>query len=101
MCDANVLNKGEGLKYFSYPIYLNLRDHASSFSILACTRPGPPVNLPDGRTIGIQAVSGNFFDTLGVEAILGRLITPADDNPGAARRRFPHVLHRGLSRCRL
>ena len=84
MWDANVLNKGEGLKYFSYPVYLDLRDHASSFSHLACTRPGPPVNLPDGRTVGIQAVSGNFFDTLGVDAILGRVITPGDDSPGAA-----------------
>jgi hypothetical protein len=41
MWDANVLNRGEGLKYFSYPIYFNLREHAASFSDLACTRPGP------------------------------------------------------------
>ena len=27
-------------------------------------------------------VSGNFFDTLGVPALLGRIITPADDRPG-------------------
>ena len=84
MWDANVLNRGEGLKYFSYGAYLNVRQHASSFSELACTRPGPSVNLPDGRTRGIQAVSGNFLKTLGVDAVLGRTITPDDDKPGGA-----------------
>jgi len=83
MWDANVLNRGEGLKYFSYAAYLKLRDNSNGFSQLACTRPGPSVNLPDGRTVGIQAISGNFFSTLGVDALLGRAITPADDVPGA------------------
>jgi predicted permease len=83
MWDANVLNRGEGMKYFSYPVYLDLREHASSFASLACTRPGPSVNLPDGRTEGVQAVSGNFFTTLGVDAALGRVITSEDDRPGA------------------
>jgi predicted permease len=82
MWDANILNRGEGLKYFSYAAYLNLKEHAGSFSDLACTRPGPSVNLPDGRTKGIQAVSGNFFRTLGVDAVVGRTITPDDDRPG-------------------
>jgi len=83
MWDANVLNRGEGLKYFPYPVYLSLRDRATSFSDLACTRPGPSVNLPDGRSKGIQAVSGNFFRTLGVDAVVGRTITPDDDRPGS------------------
>jgi len=82
MWDANILNRGEGLKYFSYAAYLNVRDHAASFYDLACTRPGPSVNLPDGRTKGIQAVSGNFFRTLGVDAVLGRTLTPEDDRAG-------------------
>jgi hypothetical protein len=61
MWDANVLNRGEGMKYFPYPVYLTLRDHAASFSSLACSRPGPFINLRDAGTVGIQAVSGNFF----------------------------------------
>ncbi|HEY1249979.1 MAG TPA: ABC transporter permease [Thermoanaerobaculia bacterium] len=31
-----------------------------------------------------QAVTGNYFDGLGVRPVLGRTITPADDRPGAA-----------------
>src|SRR5438874_2072330 len=30
--------------------------------------------------IGVDIVSGSFFATLGVEPLMGRLLTPADDN---------------------
>src|SRR5207248_3194420 len=36
---------------------------------------GPPVHA--------KLVSGNYFSVLGVNAALGRTITPADDTPGA------------------
>lgn len=35
--------------------------------------------------IAVTPMSGNYFDTLGVTAALGRTITPADDEPGAPR----------------
>ncbi len=69
--DANVLNQGGALEWFSYAGYKNLRDHSSSFSGVACSRSRGPGTL----------VSGNYFRTLGVMAMLGRTIEPADDRP--------------------
>ncbi len=39
----------------------------------------------DGRSVSSALVSGNFFQALGVSAVLGRSLTPQDDEPGAAR----------------
>ena len=39
----------------------------------------------DGRPVSSALVTGNFFQTLGVSAVLGRSLTPEDDEPGAAR----------------
>src|SRR6266852_8426474 len=41
------------------------------------TGDGPPALVEGGR------VSGNFFQTLGVQPILGRTFTPDEDRPGA------------------
>ena len=69
----------------------------------------PDVDLRvDGRTMAVTLVSGNFFEVLGVQAAIGRGLSPADDAPsggnavivlsekGWARRfdRDPHVLGR-------
>jgi len=67
--------------YFSYPMYCDLRDHNSVFSGLIAT---------DWAQVGVQwhnqpeladaeLVSGNYFDVLGVQAALGRLVVPSDD----------------------
>ena len=71
--DAYFLNKGETISNFSYPVYRNLRDKATSFSDVACER----------STGAMTFVSGNFFRTVGLDAILGRTFTPDDDRPGA------------------
>lgn len=39
----------------------------------------------DGRMMGGTLVTGNFFQVLGVPALLGRTLTPADDERGAPR----------------
>ena len=39
----------------------------------------------DGRSVSSALVTGNFFQALGVSAVLGRSLTPQDDEPGAAR----------------
>jgi predicted permease len=76
---------------FAYPFYVHARDHTPAFEQLAAAqtnRPGLSV-----RRVGTQApaesfpgefVSGNYFATLGVPALAGRTIAPADDQPGAA-----------------
>ena len=71
---------------YSYPQYAMLRDHARSFDGLAAWG-GITASLHAGDSAelvpGIIA-TGNFFDVLGVEPALGRLLRPSDDvTPGA------------------
>ena len=39
----------------------------------------------DGRTLLFTLVTGNFFRVVGVSPVLGRTLTPADDEPSAGR----------------
>ena len=71
----------------SYPDYLDLRaendvftDMAAHSSMVAAVRVDEAVDLVMGET-----VTGNFFRLLGVRQVLGRLLAPEDDRPGAAR----------------
>jgi len=76
---------------FSYPFYERLRDGGSGLSgLFAAGGVGRQDRLivPNGAEIEFvraQAVSGNFFSVLGVQAMLGRAITDADDQPGNPR----------------
>jgi putative ABC transport system permease protein len=75
---------------FSYEAYKHFREHTPEFADLAALQAG---NAPLGvRRAGSQSpvdtrngqyVSGNFFGTLGVNPWIGRLMTTADDQPGA------------------
>ncbi|HKX29581.1 MAG TPA: ABC transporter permease [Blastocatellia bacterium] len=75
---------------FSYEAYRNFREHTPEFADLAALQAG---NAPLGvRRAGSrgpvdtrngQYVSSNFFRTLGVNPWIGRLMTDADDQPGA------------------
>lgn len=71
-------------QYFSNPIWEQLRDHQDVFSgIFAYGRWS--FNLaPSGevRRVQGQFVSGQYFDALGVHAVLGRTLTRADDIRG-------------------
>jgi predicted permease len=71
---------------FSYPMYQALRDKNSVF-VNVLTRSGVDFNASYGgqseRAVG-EMISGNYFETLGVQPFLGRLIGPEDDRiPGA------------------
>jgi predicted permease len=71
-----------------YPEYKDLRDRNTIFQALAGTASLSAVAVGDSDnpadSLNGRLVSGNYFDTLGVHAILGRSISPADDvNPGA------------------
>jgi len=54
----------------------------------------------DTRPVEHQFVSGDYFWTLGVPAILGRTLTPADDVPGAGPDGLAAVISYGLWQTR-
>src|SRR4029077_10303607 len=66
---------------FSYPMYEAIRDKNTLFANVL-TRSGLDFNASYGgqseRAVG-EMVSGNYFETLGVQPFLGRLIGPEDD----------------------
>jgi len=67
--------------YFSYPMYRDLRDRNSVFSgtiATDSTQAGVQWhNQPE--LVGTELVSGNYFDVLGVQPALGRLLVASDD----------------------
>jgi predicted permease len=72
----------------SYPDYRDLRDRTRALDGLAAFN-GRGGSLGDGRgspeLVGLQLVSGNYFDLLGVTPRRGRLLGEADDGaPGAS-----------------
>src|SRR6185295_698976 len=70
---------------FLYPNYRDLRDRSDVFSGLIGYRLTVMSLAADGRTDRTWGylVSGNYFDTLGVQAFRGRTLTPDDDRvPG-------------------
>ena len=63
---------------FSYPLYKEVRDQNEVFSsLLATSRFDNPRMVIDGGTeaVNVRIVTENFFDTLGVEAAIGRTFT--------------------------
>jgi predicted permease len=70
----------DGSESFSYPMYKELRDRNQVFVGLAA-KGNYPVSLAfQGTTERADAeiVSGNYFETLGVQPALGRLFMPSD-----------------------
>ncbi len=67
--------------YFSYPMYRDLRDRNTVFSgIIATDSAQAGVqwhNQPE--LVYAELVSGNYFDVLGVQPALGRLLVASDD----------------------
>lgn len=71
---------------FSYPNYKDFRDRNDVFSGLIAYRFTPLSMSHDGineRVWGFE-VSGNYFDVLGVDTILGRIISLDDDRVAGA-----------------
>ncbi len=71
---------------FSYPMYRQLRDQNTVFSGLLA-QAGAEMNATyagESEKARGELVSGNYFETLGVQPWLGRLFSSADDRtPGA------------------
>ncbi len=80
--------QGQGLDRSgtSYPNYLDWRDRSHSFAQLAAFsgdgRLISRANGRDGDVLPICRVTANYFDTLGVQPILGRNFTHDDDQAG-------------------
>jgi predicted permease len=75
---------------FSYPFYLEIRDHVPAFEAVAAMdtlRPDVSVRRSGGvdaaEAFTGEFVSGNYFTTLGVDPSAGRLLDRTDDRIGA------------------
>src|SRR5438477_9201957 len=65
---------------FLYAAYLTLRDNLHGADLACESRPRN--SIAEWGPIAFELVTGNYFQMLGVDATLGRLITPEDDRPG-------------------
>jgi putative ABC transport system permease protein len=77
-------SQGNGQYFFSYPEYLDYRDHNRVYSslIAASMLFSTLSDLPVGKLTG-QLVSENYFSDLGVDAMLGRTFLPEENRtPG-------------------
>lgn len=75
---------------FDYPFYKHLRDTTSAFEQIAAFSGNTPsfsVRRTDAQappqTLNGEYVSGNYFQTMGLRASTGRLLSPADERPDA------------------
>ncbi|HEX4065836.1 MAG TPA: ABC transporter permease [Acidobacteriaceae bacterium] len=75
---------------FSYDLYKLFRDHTPAFEELAAFEGGNTQvgvrsagSNEQAQTRNGEFVSGNFFETFGVQPWMGRLLTPSDDHVGA------------------
>src|SRR5262249_41607477 len=78
---VSAVGKEGALGAFSYPHYLDFRDHNEVLSGLLATR-FTYVSLSrngNNEKIWGNLVSGNYFDTLGVKPALGRTFLPEED----------------------
>ena len=77
---------GEHGCWFSYPMFRQFQSNQDAFSAVAGLCGNVGLNLRgNGPATFVQGevVSGNYFDTLGIGAALGRTFGPSDDTPGA------------------
>ena len=76
---------------FSYPLFERLKAETPEFEELAAFQAGGArvsVRRQDAdatpRPLRSEYVTGNYFSTLGINAVTGRVFTPADDRPAAS-----------------
>jgi predicted permease len=75
----------------SYHAYRTLRDHADVFSSVACWS-GAVVNFGVDDRLEAHVVSGNYFGTLGADALIGRTLTEDDERHAGKVAVISHAL---------
>jgi predicted permease len=76
-----------GLCSFSYPLFKEIRAQKEIFSGVAAFAGPAQLDLSGNGTASMasgELVSGDYFQTLGVGAAIGRTLEPSDEQPGAA-----------------
>lgn len=84
---TNWTNQSAGSCSFSYPMFQEIRGHEVGFSGVSAFAGPAQVDLSgngQASMAGAELVSGDYFQTLGVSAALGRTIQPDDEREGAA-----------------
>ncbi|HYV98884.1 MAG TPA: ABC transporter permease, partial [Gemmatimonadaceae bacterium] len=73
-------------EWLTPPDFADWRDQNRTFTSMAAYQGWLPDLTGDGDPESLTGalVSGNYFDLLGVQPAVGRLLTPADDDPNAA-----------------
>jgi predicted permease len=88
-CFTNGLDHDNGdFDIFSYENYRHLRESTPEFEQLAAMQAGPQLitvrrGQGTAKSRAGEFVSGNYFSTFGVRAYAGRVLTDADERPGA------------------
>jgi predicted permease len=82
-------NQDGDFDLFSYELYRQFRDTTPEFEQLAAMQSGGGgMTMRRGSDPAkfehSEYVSGNYFTMFGIRPLAGRLLTPADDTPGAA-----------------
>jgi predicted permease len=72
---------------FSLPDFVDYRDHTYSLDSISAVGSwsGNLTGRGDAERLNGMRVSANLFETLGVNAAVGRTLEPEDDDPGAPR----------------
>jgi len=70
---------------FSVPEIVDYREGSTTLTGFAEFSAMPFNMLGGDRPVEVQAgiITGNYFDVMGLEAVLGRTLSPQDDGPGA------------------
>jgi predicted permease len=78
---------GDEFATSSYQDFLDLKSQNTVFTDMIGYSPMmAPLSLGDRSRIALgQVVTSNHFSMLGIQPLLGRLLVPADDEPGAPR----------------
>jgi macrolide transport system ATP-binding/permease protein len=89
-CNMSLTSFESDYTVFSYEGYKYLRDHTPEFEELAAMQAGSAdlsvrralVDASSQSSLG-EFVSGNYFQTFGIQPSIGRVLTPSDDREGA------------------
>jgi predicted permease len=87
--NGGYLNDNGDFDLFSYELYKHLQETTPEFERLAAMQAGGEQKTTrrgsePAKSERAQYVSGNFFTTFGIGPFEGRVLTDADDTPGAA-----------------